>query len=170
MNQIIKTWGIVVAGICIFLWPHEVYSAKKEVPMKINGVINLTEKEAVEMISFCLENNASRRCIFVDPRKKKDLKRGIIRGSVLYECKDEADFDAVQFLLALNKKGYSFQGFDQMQGIDIISGCNGKYCPRSHGFLSAVMKYVGPNAIQQQDIKLYWIRQEGIPGMLRIMK
>lgn len=147
-------------------------SAKEEVPKNIVGVAVITEEVAVERLitQKCLQPGAANPCIFVDPRKKKDLKRGIIRGSVLYECKKKSDFDPDEFLAILQKKGYSFKSYDDIANIEIMSGCNGKFCPRSHNLLSALREHIGEDQIVSQNIKITWVREKGVPGILKATK
>jgi len=162
---------LIILSLLVSLISVPAWGAKKEVPKSIDGVTVITEAEAVKMINTnnCQDVSASRRCIFVDPRKKKDLKRGIIKGSVLYECKKITDFKPDKFLAALKKRGYPANTYDDLKDIDIISGCNGKFCPRSNNFLTALTQYMG-DRLAIQNVKLYWVREEGVPGMLKVMK
>ncbi len=164
-----KIWAICI--LVIGLIPVSAWGAKTEVPKSIEGASVVTEKEAVKMVitDNCLDASASRRCIFVDPRKKKDLKRGIIKGSVLYECKKMENFKPDEFLAAVKKKGYPVNTYDDLKDIDIISGCNGKFCPRSNYLLTALIQHMG-DRVASQNVKFYWVRDEGVPGMLKVMK
>ncbi len=161
---------LMCAVFVLFLQPVE--AAKKEVPKSLSGVIVISETEAVKMLvdNKCLNPSSGRKCIFVDPRKKKDLKRGIVKGSVLYMLKKKKDFKKDKFFASLQKKGYSFNDYEDLKNIDIISGCNGKFCPRSGNLLSALIEDIGADFVKASNMKLYWVRDEGVPGILKLMR
>ena len=121
-------------------------------------------------VKKCLESSAARRCLFIDPRKKKDWKRGVIKGSVLYTYKTSKDFRTETFFAALQKKGYLVHNFGELRDMDIISGCNGKFCPRSHACLSFLIEQIGADNIDKQNLRFFWARENGVPGILRAMK
>lgn len=142
--------------------------AKKEVPKSIPGVEILTSTDAVKELKTCIPQ---KKCIFIDPRRKKDLKQGTVKGAVIYTFKKKEQFNAESLLTKIQEKGHDFiQSYADFKknNIAIISGCNGKFCPRSSNLLEALIEYFDAQNIQKPTLK--WVRVGGVPEILRQMK
>ena len=149
--------------IFYLLFAAPTFAARQETPKSIPGVTIITTQGAFDLIETeqCIQKKT---CIFIDPRKAKDLKKGVIKGSVTYPFKKPKNMKEGKFIKSIQSKGYKISSLQDLTKYTIITGCNGKFCPRSPNLAKYLKQKLG------SKLKILWVREEGVPGILRLHK